>query len=123
MNTKLIFAVVAVIFFTNSAQSQTQIAGTKNVPAYQKIMKTGPEGETALYWWNPNGNNGLGHYQLASDSSESRMNSQQIISAGYKKINGEDKKITTVVINGQSVEFYFDGYWRKYPSKTRELSQ
>jgi len=120
MNTKIFYAVVVVIFFTHTAQAQT--AGT-NLPAYEKIMKTGPEGDTAMYWWNPKGNGGLGHYQLASDSSIAKMNQQVINPTGYREVNGGITKTTIVVINGKPIEFYFDGYWRKYPAKSGELSQ
>ncbi len=116
--------VVAVIFFTAPAvKSQVNDAGPE---AFKKITKIGPEGCPALYWWNPQGYCGLGCWQLASDSSTEKMMMQQIVPEKSRevKINGDTTiKIITLTVSGFSNEFFFDGYWRKYPQYCVELNQ
>jgi len=76
-------------------------------------IQVGPEGDSALYYWNPKGSGGTGHWQLASDSSYQFLT---------KKINSNHLKVDgwlLIEIEKSPKAFYFDGYWRLYVHKRR----
>jgi opacity protein-like surface antigen len=101
---KKIFLTIVVALSAMAAFAQSDI---------KKNIKIGPEGDSALYYWNPAGSGGNGHWQLASDYSGLLFEKN----IGVKP----EKGIISLYIQGIRFEFYFDGYWRLHSAKPESI--